>query len=314
MVKNHSKKNDARNLIANTGQNLTSALTAVSGDAKPSYLSTLTYPSKTWHDGHVSRVTPASFISWVDEYIGIDTVRQFAYDEMYNKGLGNGSEIAKLHDDFGYGFDDSTSDEISKFVPTSAQLIEHYGTWHEACIVSGIKTFNGYIVSYTLDEQKYIVGGVTKEPTAKFTGSLEGVQDWPSWISIIAEDIVEYGIGFVTNSNLGPTRYYYDSNLFSEGAKAQLLGTTDTNPDLFFEKAKALSFGTNEIKPNGTLAAIELAFHYADMATAIRKGLEPNFVVLAQWRKNAEQFMGKGAMPTSDQCVVLEAARDYLEL
>lgn len=285
MVKNHSKKNDARNLIANTGQNLTSAMDEVSGVAKPSYLSTLTYPTKTWSDGTTIKVTPATFISWVDEGIGMDTVRRAAYDAFYTEGFGNGSEIAKLHDEFGFGFEGKTPEQISKFVPTSAQLIEHYGTWHDACIAAGIKSFNGYIVSFTFAENKLPL----------FDQSVDGVQEYPSWVSVIADDIVKYDIGSFVNSNPGPTRYYYDHNLFSDDAKALLLGSDD-------------------VKPDGILAATELAYHYADMATALRRGLEPNFVVLTQWRKNADQFMGKDAIPTPDQLVVLESAREYLKL
>lgn len=268
MVKNHSKKNDARNLIANTGQNLTSALDAVSGGTKPSYLSGVKYPSEPWGDKLQYDVTHAAFVKWVDEYVGEDTVRQSVYDELYSKGFGNGSEIAKLYEDWGYGigFGNTTPEEISKYVPTSAQLVEHYGTWHEVCLAADLKTFN---------ENKLPL----------FDGSIDGVSDYPSWVGPIGWGIT------------APERSGFTYNM-----------------DLFSDKANELLLGSDGVDPNGELAAVELAFLYADMATALRTGATPEPAVLAQWQANAEQFMGEGAVPTGDQIVVLEAARDYLKL
>lgn len=285
MVKNHSKKNDARNMIANTGQNLTSALTAVSGVAKPSYLSTLTYPKGA---------TPSTFITSLDEYLGYDTVRQSAYDSTYASYNGDGYGFLDVVKEFSSAFDDLSDKSIMALVPTSAQLVEHYGTWTDACNHAGIKTFNGYIVSHTLDKQKFIIGDVVQEPTGRFLGTFEGIQDYPNWLPTVGYTIANANSSGVADFGSDETFYF--------------------NYELFSDEANALRLGTDDVKPNGILAATELAFLYADMATAIREGKSPDKAVLKQWQSNAEQFMGKGAMPSDDQLYILESAKVYLEL
>jgi len=209
MVKNHSKKNDARALVAD-GIKYTTALSEVSGVGNKGTVfevsDKLTYKGRKLSLAEI-------FVSSLCEVFCSDFIDKDEYDELYAEGDGKGSALAEAVFEESY-FDnhDSVVVEDLPTVPTSSDLMSMYGNWNDVNIAAGIKSFNGYIVAFTFAEND----------APLYEGSVDGVSEWPNWASIIGGSIVR-------DDKNGSGEYNHA--LFSRTAIRFLKGTQTDNPN-----------------------------------------------------------------------------------
>lgn len=275
MVKNHSKKNDARNLIAQTGQNLTSALADVSIETGK-----YVFPSSmnNFKNSLGNSPTPAGmFLSDMIDLYGTNFVSIEDYEDARINGIenfdGKSVTVAECIVEERYYTPKMSLSDIPP-VPTASQMIELYGSWDEANIAVGMKSFNGWHIDYTFTDAV----GPDYRLTASGENSWSGVNEWPNWV---------------------------DQN------SGWLSGKVEEFPDfldLLSKKAvkEALSGSAKE-------AATEYALLLADMADAILEGKTPNKAVLDSWLAGCpDTFRPANGLPSDKQLIVLSQARKYL--
>lgn len=279
MVKNHKAKIDARN----TGGKYTAALAKVTSEGSKyvapvlsDRLSTEYMLSSGYKRG--SQNLANLFVGSVHAFYDVgDDLERADYDEAYTDGI-EGMSIKEVVLEHGGLVEGVTLDEIPE-PPTSAQLVELFGSWSAVNAASGLKSFNGWLGAYTEAE------GTAPD----YDGGVDGVSEWPRWV----------GIGYVKVPE-AESEFQGNMQVYKEDGQ-------HTNVTVFYRDLRPGDKLADDI-----LAKIKVALGYADMAYAISEGVEPDPVVLASWQERAGEWMEPNSLPNAVQLSVLKQARKYL--
>lgn len=166
LVKNHSMKNKARNI----GGKYTEALSELSVES-------VKYTAPVISERLQSilgkpQTLAELFVGAVGAFTDGDDVNRSFYDDVYVNGLEGESIKEIVLDNSYFKHDDVSLDEIPE-PPTSAQLVEVYGTWNAVMVACEMKAFNGYLIGYT--------ESLCSAPD--YNGD-DGVQAWPEWLGL----------------------------------------------------------------------------------------------------------------------------------
>lgn len=192
-------------------------------------------------------------------------ISQERYESAYDEGLTVGADGQKL--------------------PSPRELLGRHGNWNNVMIASGLKSFNGAFLAWSLTENFEESG---------YTGGRDGAENWKRWYLGKLDPLFykNYLFGKIEPRLLGDDlRVRIHSNTPNiNGLAAQIITKLVCMVDILLqEDGTVLEASESVIKNSGD----RLAF--------------------AQWQELAEPYMGKGAVPSADQVKFLMESDRYLQ-